>query len=68
MFLLSFRALQRLLVSYAISNVLRVVVVVVLPPSDFSEDILMVDFGAHFYGHEGFRNACASKSTRKLFK
>lgn len=66
MFLLSFRALQRLLVSYAISNVLRVVVV--LPPSDFSEDILMVDFGAHFYGHEGFRNACASKSTRKLLK
>lgn len=65
MFLLSFRALQRLLVSYAISNVLRVVV---LPPSDFSEDILMVDFGAHFYGHEGFRNACASKSTRKLLK
>lgn len=66
MFLLSFRALQRLLVSYAISNVLRVVVV--LPPSDFSEDILMVAFGSLFYGHEGFRNACASKSTRKLFK
>lgn len=67
MFLLSFRALQRLLVSYAISNVLRVVVVV-LPPSDFSEDILMVAFGSLFYGHEGFRNACASKSTRKLLK
>lgn len=66
MFLLSFRALQRLLVSYAISNVLRVVVV--LPPSDFSEDILMVAFGSLFYGHEGFRNACASKSTRKLLK